>query len=86
MILFRGNSLNAKAKITKKSRSINSTTKSTTVPKATHRTSRRRVKELARRLRNMPKYKTKLYLEKEARCDGRHLHMIRRGLGIRNEG
>jgi hypothetical protein len=29
--------------------------------------SRRQVKELARRLRKMPKYKTKLYLENEAR-------------------
>jgi hypothetical protein len=37
------------------------------MPKATRRTSRRQVKELARRLRKMPKHKTKLYLEKEAR-------------------
>jgi hypothetical protein len=45
----------------------NSTTKSITIPKATRRTSRRQVEELARRFRKMPKYKTKLYLEKEAR-------------------
>jgi hypothetical protein len=37
------------------------------MPKATRRTLRRQVKELTRRLRKMPKYKTKLYLEKEAR-------------------
>jgi response regulator RpfG family c-di-GMP phosphodiesterase len=43
------------------------TTKLTTIPKATYRISRRQVKELARRLRKMPKYKTKLYLKKEAR-------------------
>jgi hypothetical protein len=37
------------------------------MPKATRRTSRKHVEELTRRLRKIPKYKTKLYLEKEAR-------------------
>jgi hypothetical protein len=37
------------------------------MPKATRRISRRQVEELTRGLRKMPKYKTKLYLEKEAR-------------------
>jgi hypothetical protein len=37
------------------------------MPKAIHQTSRRQVEELARKLRKILKYKTKLYLEKEAR-------------------
>jgi hypothetical protein len=78
-ILFGGNSLNAEAKKHQKSRVlIILTTKSTTMPKATRRTSRRQVEELARRLREMPKYKTKLYLEKEAR---RQEALVQEGAG-----